>query len=95
MKVRSPGFEDINTNPKVIDGYVGEGYGKASSVVYELISDLASIEGIILDPVYTGKAFHGMIAEIAKGTFSEAKDIIFVHTGGIFGLFASNEGIRA
>ena len=95
LKSRSSGFDNIKLEARVLDGYVGEGYGKAGPIIYELISELASLEGIILDPVYTGKAFHGMIAEIAKGTFSEAKDIIFVHTGGIFGLFASNEGIRA
>ena len=95
LKIRSPGFEDIRPEPRVLDGYVGEGYGKASAVIYQLISELASLEGIILDPVYTGKAFHGMITEIAKGTFSESNDIIFVHSGGIFGLFANNEGICA
>ena len=93
LKSRSSGFEDLQLEARILDGYVGKGYGKADTVIYELISELASLEGIILDPVYTGKAFHGMIAEIAKGTFSEANDIIFVHTGGIFGLFASNEGI--
>ena len=95
LKSRSSGFENMDVKVRILDGYVGEGYGKADAVIYKLISELASLEGIILDPVYTGKAFQGMLAEIAKGTFSEVKDIIFVHTGGIFGLFASSEGIYA
>ncbi|MCH7496136.1 MAG: tryptophan synthase subunit beta [Candidatus Marinimicrobia bacterium] len=52
---------------------------------------LSRTEGIILDPVYTGKAFHGMLNEIKNGRLSSANNIIFVHTGGIFGLFAQRE----
>jgi D-cysteine desulfhydrase len=50
--------------------------------------ELARSEGIFLDPVYTGKAFYGMTQELKKkpGVFGER--IIFVHTGGIFDLFA-------
>ena len=44
-------------------------------------------EGIILDPVYTGKAFDAMLQEIGKGRFQNMSDIVFLHTGGIFGLF--------
>jgi D-cysteine desulfhydrase len=73
--------------PRVVDGYVGPGYGRADPEVFETIADLAGMEGIVLDPVYTGKAFHGMLQEIAAGRFSDCEDIIFVHTGGIFGLF--------
>jgi D-cysteine desulfhydrase len=72
---------------RVIDGYVGPGYGKAEAEIFETIARVARLEGLILDPVYTGKAFHGMLSEISKGRFGEEGDIIFVHTGGIFGLF--------
>lgn len=40
----------------------------------------------MLDPVYSGKAFHGMLEEIKLGRYDHEKDIVFVHTGGIFGL---------
>ena len=43
-------------------------------------------EGIILDPVYTGKAFHGMIQELKRNPKVFGNKVIFVHTGGIFGL---------
>ncbi len=76
---------------KVIDGYVGAGYARASSEVFETIKLAASVEGLILDPVYTGKAFHGMIEEIKGGRFADADDIVFLHTGGIFGLFPQRE----
>ena len=75
----------------VIDGYRGPCYGKAEPVVFETITQVAKTEGIILDPVYTGKAFHGMLKEIENGRLSSASNIIFVHTGGIFGLFAQRD----
>lgn len=73
--------------PHVIDGYVGPGYGRATAEIFETIAMVARTEGIVLDPVYTGKAFHGMLEEIRRGRFEGRRDIIFVHTGGIFGLF--------
>jgi D-cysteine desulfhydrase len=72
---------------RVIDGYVGEGYGKASKEVLSTIRTLATLEGVVFDPVYSGKAFHGLLSEINSGRFSDSRDICFIHTGGIFGLF--------
>jgi D-cysteine desulfhydrase len=71
-----------------LDGYIGPGYGKAQPEVLDTIRRIARLEGLLLDPVYTGKAFHGLLTELAAGRLSEAPDIVFVHTGGIFGLFA-------
>ena len=84
----------INTKTKYFYGlgFISVGI---KDILYTLFVFFYFNQILGLDPVYTGKAFHGMIAEIAKGTFSETNDIIFVHTGGIFGLFASNEGICA
>jgi len=79
--------EIANTDVRVIDGYVGDGYGKASSEVLDTIRQLATLEGVVLDPVYSGKAFNALLSEIKKGRFSKSKDICFIHTGGIFGLF--------
>ncbi|MGH1470223.1 MAG: D-cysteine desulfhydrase family protein [Cellvibrionaceae bacterium] len=75
----------------VNDKYIGPGYGKASAEVFDTIKLLARLEGIVLDPVYTGKAFHGMIEEVLKGNFSGEEDIVFVHTGGVFGLFPQKQ----
>ncbi|ARN76092.1 D-cysteine desulfhydrase family protein [Oceanicoccus sagamiensis] len=71
----------------VIDGYVGAGYAQASEEVFEMIKHVATLEGLILDPVYTGKAFYGMLDQIKLGLFDDSEDIVFIHTGGIFGLF--------
>ena len=77
----------------IIEGYVGEGYGKASAEIFETIREVAELEGILLDPVYTGKAFHGMISEIKNGCLARFQDILFIHTGGIFGIFPHKENM--
>ena len=75
--------EDIN----ILDGYVGEGYALAGRQQLEEMYKLAQLEGIILDPVYTGKAFFGMMSELKKNPGAFKKRIVFIHTGGHFGLF--------
>ena len=53
-----------------------------------------ALEGIVLDPVYTGKAFAGMLAELDQGRFAGCTDIVFIHTGGIFGVFPQRAGFQ-
>lgn len=81
------GFDAVGLAVTTLDGYVGPGYGVAEPPVYDTIAALARSEGIILDPVYTGKAFHGLLQELRYGTLQGARDVVFVHTGGLFGLF--------
>ena len=78
----------------VIDGYVGDGYAKAGVDVFETIRLAAELEGLVLDPVYTGKGFYGMLEQIKQGRFDDSDDIVFVHTGGIFGLFPQRQQLR-
>jgi D-cysteine desulfhydrase len=73
-----------------LEGYMGPGYGEADDIVFETIAKLARTEGLFLDPVYTGKAFHGMINELQlgdEGQLPGARNVVFVHTGGLFGIF--------
>jgi D-cysteine desulfhydrase len=79
---------------KTVEGYLGAGYGMAGSEIFSTIAELASTEGIFLDPVYTGKAFHGMVSELHKGDQGQlagARDVVFVHTGGLFGVFPQQQ----
>ncbi|QUH21308.1 D-cysteine desulfhydrase family protein [Alkaliphilus sp. B6464] len=76
---------------QIIDGYVGEGYAISRSEELEFIHYLAKLEGVILDPVYTGKAMYGLVNEIKKGNFNKYKNILFIHTGGLFGLFSKKD----
>lgn len=89
-----PDAPAITIEPRVLDGYVGDGYAIASQEVFELIAELTRLEGLVLDPVYTGKAFAGMLAEISRGRFEGCRDIVFVHTGGIFGVFPQRSGFK-
>lgn len=73
--------EDID----IIHGYPGEGYAISRTEEIEFIHRFAKLEGIILDPVYTGKAMYGFVEEVKKGKFARHKNILFIHTGGIFG----------
>jgi len=82
---------DIVLAPITRDHSVGPGYGRADPAIYALITELTRLEGIPLDPVYTGKAFHGLITDIESGHYDDVDDIVFVHTGGIFGLFSHEE----
>ena len=80
-----------------IEGYVGPGYGTADQEVFKTIAELARTEGLFLDPVYTGKAFHGMVTEIQKGVEGQlpgASNLVFVHTGGLFGVFPQQQNFR-
>jgi D-cysteine desulfhydrase family pyridoxal phosphate-dependent enzyme len=72
----------------VEDGYLGGGYGVIGDREREAIRLLAQTEGLLLDPVYTGRAFGGLIDLIRRGAFSPRERVLFWHTGGVAGLFA-------
>ena len=72
---------------EIIDGYVGRGYALSRPEELALLCDVARTEGILLDPVYTGKAFFGMTQELRRDPHCFGERIVFMHTGGIFGLF--------
>ena len=68
--------------------YVGDGYGVPTQGMNDAILLLARLEGLLFDPVYSGKGLAGMIDLVGKGRFKEGQNIVFVHTGGSAGLFA-------
>nr|WP_255492085.1 D-cysteine desulfhydrase family protein [Chitinophaga sp. Cy-1792] len=72
----------------VSDSARGEAYGIPTEAMWHALKLLASTEGIFLDPVYSGKAFAGMLADIEQGRFPEGSNLLFVMTGGTPGLFA-------
>lgn len=72
--------------------YTGEGYAIPSGQGERAIRLMASREGIFLDPVYTGKAFGGLMDLCEKGVIGERETVLFIHSGGAGGLFAIGEG---
>jgi len=70
-----------------LDGYVGEAYGVPSASGNEAVKLFAETEGVILDPVYTGKCAAGMIDDIRRGEFRADEAVLFIHTGGVPAIF--------
>jgi 1-aminocyclopropane-1-carboxylate deaminase/D-cysteine desulfhydrase-like pyridoxal-dependent ACC family enzyme len=75
------------------DDYVGPGYGIATDAGVEAMRLAARTEGLVLDPVYTGKALAGLIGEIRRGAIGAGETVVFVHTGGIPISFAYSDEI--
>ena len=90
-------FDDSKLSIKTLEGYLGPGYGIADPEVFAQIATLARSEGLFLDPVYTGKAFHGMVSELEKGDSGRlpgARNVLFIHTGGLFGVFPQQQNFH-
>lgn len=75
----------------VDDGYVGEGYGVPAQSTLDAITLAARLEGILLDPVYSGKGFAGMLGLAREGFFGPEDNVVFLHTGGSAALFAYSD----
>lgn len=71
-----------------IGGYVGEGYAIPYQEAIDAIRLLARVEGIVLDPVYTGKAFRALLDMVRAGRLGRRRPVVFIHTGGVFSDFA-------
>ena len=67
--------------------YIGEGYGIPTPATIAAIRMVAELEGILLDPVYSGKGMAGLIDLVRKGRFGKADKVVFLHTGGSAALF--------
>jgi D-cysteine desulfhydrase len=74
--------------PEVVDSYLGGGYAVVGDPEREAIRLLAQHEGILVDPVYTGRALAGLIDLIRRGEFGQGQRVLFWHTGGTAALFA-------
>jgi L-cysteate sulfo-lyase len=73
----------------VVDGHHrGEGYGVPTDGMKEAVRLMASKEGLLLDPVYSGKAFAGLLHDIRNGKYKRGDNVLFLMTGGVPGLFA-------
>lgn len=72
----------------VDDGYIGPGYGQPTPEMVQAVTLAARREGLLLDPVYTGKAMAGLIDYCRKGRFGAKDTVVFLHTGGTPGLFS-------
>ena len=72
----------------VYDEYIGTGYGETTKGMIEATNLLAKKEAILLDPVYSGKGFAGLIGLIRNKKFTKDDNVLFIHTGGAVSLSA-------
>lgn len=85
------GVEPVAEGELSVDGaFLGDGYGRPTPGMWEALTTAARTEGLLLDPVYSGKAAAALAAWASQGRFGEV-DVVFVHTGGAPGLFAYAE----
>jgi L-cysteate sulfo-lyase len=73
---------------EVVAGHAGPAYGIAHEATIEAIKLGARLEGLVLDPVYSGKGLAGLIAMVRSGRWTKGHDVVFIHTGGAPSLFA-------
>jgi L-cysteate sulfo-lyase len=72
----------------VVGDQRGDGYGIPTPAMFEAVRLMARTEGLLLDPVYSGKAFAGVLADIRSGAYRSGDAVFFIMTGGVPGLFA-------
>lgn len=78
---------------EVLGGFIGEGYAIPTPEGVQAIRDAARLEGLVLDPSYTGKAMAGVLHAMKTGFASRDADVVFIHTGGAFGLMGAAEAM--
>lgn len=79
--------DDQSLDVTVLDEYIGEGYSLPTDGMREAVTLFARTEGILLDPVYTGKVAAGLIDLVRKGQFKSGSNVLFLHTGGAPSLY--------
>ncbi|HEX2988774.1 MAG TPA: D-cysteine desulfhydrase family protein [Chloroflexota bacterium] len=87
---------DVHIQPDDItnfDEYAAPGYGKPSEAGLEAIRLMARTEGLLLDPIYTGKAMAGLVDHVRRGLLTREDTVVFMHTGGLPALFAHKDAI--
>ncbi|MGH9038904.1 MAG: 1-aminocyclopropane-1-carboxylate deaminase/D-cysteine desulfhydrase [Acidimicrobiia bacterium] len=89
---RASGRDEPQVEAIIDHGRFGAGYGQPTDTAREAIRAAARTEGLILDPVYTGKAMAGLIGWAREGRFAPGDTVVFWHTGGAPALFAEGYG---
>jgi L-cysteate sulfo-lyase len=78
---------------EVVAGHAGPAYGVPHAATIDAIKLAGRLEGLVLDPVYSGKCLAGLIALIGEGRWSPEDNVVFIHTGGAPALFAYREDL--
>ena len=89
MTAAAAGMAEPRGEVRLVSGQIGRGYGAPTEAAREAILLVARTEGIVLDPVYSGKAMAGLVADRREGRLGSDQPTVFVHTGGLPALFTS------
>jgi D-cysteine desulfhydrase len=89
-----PSLPPVREAVEILDGFQGRGYALDRPEEWALLHEVAESEGLVLDPVYTVKAMMGLRQAIRDGRFTKGQEVLFLHTGGIFSLFAYHHSAR-
>jgi L-cysteate sulfo-lyase len=81
------GFEVARDRVRANCDYVGPGYGLPTDAMRDAVQLLARLEGLLFDPVYSGKGLAGLIDLVTRGHFADTRNVVFLHTGGSASLF--------
>lgn len=95
LKLEAPADDVIKAELDVDQGWIGPDYGIPYEESTAAIKEVASCDGIFLDPVYTGKGFAGVLSHIHSGKIPQGSNVVFVHTGGTGALFAERKMVGA
>ncbi len=85
----------LPSDMRVLDQYIGEGYGIPTEGVIEAVHMLGRLEGLMIDPNYTGTVMSALIDQIRQGEVSNDDTVIFLHTGGLPAIFTFAEELAA
>lgn len=87
FNIECPTDDEIWAEINIDQNYLGEKYGAPTEVGAEAMIEAAKLEGLFLDPVYTGKSFSGLLSYIKSGKIPKGSNVVYIHTGGTGGLF--------
>ncbi|MGF6917291.1 1-aminocyclopropane-1-carboxylate deaminase/D-cysteine desulfhydrase-like pyridoxal-dependent ACC family enzyme [Paraburkholderia sp. 40] len=88
VRLIDPGLSVSDDAISIDEAQLGPGYGIPTDNMRAAVRLMASTEGLLLDPVYSGKAFAGLVENVSNGKYSAGQKILFVMSGGLPGLFA-------
>src|SRR5699024_10751812 len=91
LKVPPEQFDNLIDTLRIYDDYVGKGYAIPTEEMIDSVKLVAQTEGILLDPVYTGKAMAGLLNLIKRGYFKKEDSVLFIHTGGSPALYTHTD----
>jgi D-cysteine desulfhydrase len=85
---------DVPEQIQILDGYQGSGRAEVQAEELQTVVRIARREGIVLDPVYTGKAFQALLDTLRRDRGAFGRRVCFIHTGGIFSIFPFRRALR-